>query len=56
MRDLLRLVPLMSVAALSVWADPPIGAAAPPLSLSRVLQAPDSQATSWTALLPTGEA
>lgn len=50
MSDLLRLVPLMSVAALSVWADPQIGAAAPPLSLSRVLQASDGQATSLTAL------
>ena len=50
MSDLFRLVPLMAVAGLSVWADPQIGAAAPPLSLSRVLQAQNSQATSWIAL------
>lgn len=50
MSDLFRLVPLVGVAVLSVWADPRIGVAAPPLTLARILQAPDGQPASWTDL------
>lgn len=50
MRGLLRLIPLVAVPFVSAWADPQIGTAAPPLSLSRILQAPDGQKASWTAL------